>query len=187
MEERTGCIQMTWLSVTLPAAIRASAQRGTRREGALCLDRQTGGLREPWFYPLSCVTQREVEVRVRDKQGKDDTDGIIHGHWWHVMSHKTEICATTMSGRRETVDILKWGCLVEVGLRVASHERGEKAWKCFPVSVWVTGKKGEAQRRAVAGHRGLGWMLGPDRATCLWLLLFSCRYDGASEVRRKIS
>lgn len=68
-------------------------------------------------------TQREKEVRGRDKQEKDDNEGIV---WVHMdlydrrMSHEgwpQEICVITMSGnfegqRRGTEsDILKWGCL----------------------------------------------------------------------------
>lgn len=49
------------------------------------------------------------------------------------------------------MDVLKQRCLLEVELRVASEERGEKAQKCFPVSICVAGKKGEAQQGAVAG------------------------------------
>lgn len=59
-----------------------------------------------------------------------------------------------MRDRRGTefnMDILKRGCLLEVELRVASYERGERAQKCFPMSVCVTGKKGEAQQGAMAG------------------------------------
>lgn len=49
------------------------------------------------------------------------------------------------------MDILKWGCLLEVELRVASYERGKEAQKCFPASVCVTGKQSEAQQGATAG------------------------------------
>lgn len=49
------------------------------------------------------------------------------------------------------MDILKWGCLLEVELRVASYKRGEKAQKYFPVSLCVTGPKDEAQQVAVTG------------------------------------
>lgn len=52
------------------------------------------------------------------------------------------------------MDILKWECILEVELRVASYKRGEKAQRNFPVSICVTEKKDEAQQIAAAGCRG---------------------------------
>lgn len=53
---------------------------------------------------------------------------------------------------RETkLDILKWGCLLGVELRVASGECGEKAQTYFLVFIRVTWERGEAQQGAGGG------------------------------------
>lgn len=50
------------------------------------------------------------------------------------------------------MEILKWGSILEVELRVASHKHGEKAQSNFPVSICTAGKRDEAQREAGTGH-----------------------------------
>lgn len=52
------------------------------------------------------------------------------------------------------MEILKWGSISEVELRVASHKHGEKAQSNFPVSICTAGKRDEAQCEAGTGHRG---------------------------------
>lgn len=52
------------------------------------------------------------------------------------------------------MEVLKWGSILEVELRVASHKHGEKAQSNFPVSICTAGKRDEAQREAGTGHRG---------------------------------
>lgn len=58
-----------------------------------------------------------------------------------------------MEWKNRRLEILKWGSILEVELRVASHKHGEKAQSDFAVSVCTAGKRDEARREAETGHR----------------------------------
>lgn len=97
-------------------------------------------------------------------KSKDDYEGIIWPRtdifdrqgtatrdWRHNSEEKFRRLQEWRNGR---LDILKWGSLLEVELRVASHKHGEKSQSNFAVSICTAGKRDEAQREAGTGHRG---------------------------------
>lgn len=176
------------------------AQREIRREVLYAwIDRRSEEALALFVFLSPSVVEQEEKHKARSRwewetNRRKMTMEELFGYTWTSMTGAWSLATRDLchnnewkfEGQRQETELDIWNleCLLEVELRVASCERGERAQMYFPVSVCVTGKKGEAQQGAVAGPlRPWGEFFVNRIWNSLWVSLVSCRNDGA-QVRR---
>lgn len=109
-----------------------------------------------------------VKEKLGLNTGNFDRQG---GHATRDLCHNSEGKFSRRSGGTGVGKFLKWGRILGVELRVASHKHGE-AQSNFPVSIRTAGMRDGAQCEAGTGHTG-------QEVT----FLVSVQWEGAPECR----